>query len=200
MNATNYVLELMIAGIFTFLWIGLLAFSFWGDDIPLEFVEGNTLMFTIVLLPILYVIGIITDRLTDELFERLFPLRKKHFTNVEEHRKALSEVYVKSETLTKLYEYGRMRIRICRNWTVNGLLILVSLIAFIWSGSSGFEATVLKLQVTIFAFIILGGSVLASYYAWKRLNLKDFQFLKLQIKLLIRKKCKCIKNKLYLNM
>lgn len=184
MNSTNYVLELMISGISNVLWIVLLAFSFWGEEIDYSFIEGRELIISIVLLPIVYVIGIITDRLSDELFEKFFPLRKKYFNDINEHRSALAAVYRNSEALTKLFEYGRMRTRICRNWSVNGIFILITVLIFIWSDSLQIESFSTKIQVSIFSLIILGGSVVAAFYAWKKLNLKEFSFLKLQSKLL----------------
>ena len=182
MNSTNYVLELMISGICTFLWIGLLALTFWGDNFNYTLLERGGLIITIFLLPIIYVIGVITDRMSDELFEKLFLLRKKRFNNIDEHRKALSIVYVKSETLTKLFEYGRMRIRICRNWCINGLMILVSALGYIWFTSVLDQTT--KWGVSLFLFIFLTLSVIASFYAWKNMNNKEFKFLELQTKLL----------------
>lgn len=174
----------MIAGISNVIWIALMAFTFWGEKIDFSFIEGRELIISIVLLPIVYVIGIITDRLTDEIFERLFPLRKKHFKDMNEHRTALAAVYKSSEALTKLFEYGRMRTRICRNWSVNGIFILISILMFIWSATLNIESQSTKIQVSLFVIFILGGSIVASYFAWKKLNLKEFAFLKLQSKLL----------------
>ena len=56
MNSTNYVLELMIAGISNVIWISLLGLAFWGDEIDFSFIEGRELIISIVLLPIVYVI------------------------------------------------------------------------------------------------------------------------------------------------
>jgi hypothetical protein len=183
MNSTNYIVELLISGICTFLWIALIGLSLWGDDLSQINLQDDKWLITVIVLPVVYIFGIIMDRLSDELFDWLFPLREKHFNSIDEHRIALSTVYVKAPNLIKLYEYGRMRTRIFRNWVVNGLLILLSLLVFCWT-SDFIESQTNRWQITVLSILILGGSVVASGFAWYRMNKKEFMFLELQSKLL----------------
>jgi hypothetical protein len=184
MNASNYVIELLIAGICSFVWMIILLLIFIPEfELYILFDADSKLLISLILLPIIYIIGIIVDRLTDELFEYMFPLRKKYFNNLNDHREALSLVYLHSDTLTKLYEYGRMRIRVCRSWIANGTLILISTEIYIWTSGSVFSISQ-KPALSLFIFILLSFLITGAFVAWKKLNIKEFKFLLLQNDLL----------------
>jgi len=185
MNTTNYVLELLIAGISTFIWIILLSLAFWGNDLTINISaiqNADKFLVGLAFAPIIYVVGIINDRIVDNLFDKLFKIQLKYFADINEYREARSAVYVNSETLTNLFEYGRMRIRICRNWVINGILILISILTFIWSDIANqiIKNHETKIEISVFLSVIMGLSVYASFASWKNLNRKEFEFLKIQ--------------------
>lgn len=185
MNTTNYVLELLISGISTLIWIGLLSVALWGDEValnPENFNNFDKIFIGLASAPLIYVMGIISDRLIDSLFEKVFNLRVKYFQNLNTYREARSKVYIKSETLTNLFEYGRMRIRICRNWTVNGIFILTTALLLIWSekASRYIENHQTRIEISIAFSLFMVLSVIASFSSWKELNKKEFRFLKIQ--------------------
>lgn len=185
MNTSNYVLELLIAGISTFIWIILLCISCWGNDLAINmsaFQNSDKFLLGLAFAPIIYVVGIINDRLVDSLFDRVSPVRKKYFPEIKQYREARSAVYINSVTLTKLFEYGRMRIRICRNWTANGILILISFLVFIWSDPANYiiQNSEAKIEISIAFSAIMLLSIIGAYTSWKDLNVKEFEFLKIQ--------------------
>lgn len=192
MNTSNYVLELLIAGISTFVWIILLSISCWGNDLSINldaFQNSDKFLLSLAFAPIIYVVGIINDRLVDKLFDRVSPLRKKK-SDIKRYRKARSAVYINSVTLTKLFEYGRMRIRICRNWTVNGILILISFLVFIWSDVANhiIQNSEAKIEISIAFSAIMLLSIIGSYTSWKDLNVKEFTFLEIQAEIFKQEK------------
>jgi hypothetical protein len=192
MNTTNYVLELLIAGISTIIWLLLLSIALWGYWWPIDETglnDTDKLIFTVALLPMVYVIGVISDRMVDLLFDRY----TKTFLNKtenngetsEDYKKMRSIIYLKAnQPLIDLYEYSKMRMRICRNWAVNSILILVSLMVLVWTKHSFLDGIGLKLQLTITAVILLGGSSLVGFIAWKSLKLREHKFLVIQSKML----------------
>ena len=187
MNTTNYILELLIAGICTFIWMILGCMALWGSEISLDtshIENADKIYLGLALAPIIYVFGVISDRIIDALFDKLFQLRKKYFPDIEEYRQARSTVYIKSETLTKLFEYGRMRIRICRSWTVNGLLILIPAIMYLWSQHPLTDDASTRAEITFVLFLVIFVSIMGSFYAWRKLNIKEFEFLKIQVEVL----------------
>ena len=132
--------------------------------------------------PIIYVIGIISDRLVDQLFDRLFKLKPEPFSDKNDYRIVRSKIYINSDTLTNLFEYGRMRIRICRNWTFNGILIWIASLAYLWSQASFISEVSTKIQITIGFSILMILSIITSFFAWKSLNKKEIKFLEIQEK------------------
>lgn len=82
MNTSNYILELLIAGICTFLWIGLFFLAFWGDEITLNFAvieKTDKIILSLALAPIIYVIGIIATALLTYYLISFLKLSLSHF-------------------------------------------------------------------------------------------------------------------------
>ena len=187
MNTTNYILELFIAGVSTIIWVILLLFAFWGDPILTYYKllgETDKLLLAFVAAPIIYVFGVIVDRLVDSFFDiyNNKSLREKYFLSEEEYRTARSKIYLQSDSLTNLFEYGRVRIRICRNWIFNGSLILISGAIFIINLNG--IPSLIKIKVAGFFVIFMIGSIASAFVAWRDLNIKEFNFLKIQSEIL----------------
>ena len=146
--------------------------------------QAEKLLISVVITPIIYVFGVISDRMVDSIFDIYTnsKLRNKFFNSEDEYREARSLVYMKSDALTDLFEYGRVRIRICRNWIFNGILILVSALIFINYSDLKIELSY-KLSTLVSFFMLL--SVFGACIAWRDLNIKEFKFLKIQSKFLL---------------
>lgn len=142
MNTTNLFVELMIIGIGAVSAIGLAVIGCLEPGvIPLLANLGMETAATILtlapLLALTYVVGILIDRLADVLFKHTWAnrLRGRYFSSDEDgsedegtdaYHLARRMVLVGPDRLARLIEYGRSRMRICRGWTVNGMLLIVA--------------------------------------------------------------------------
>ena len=132
MNTTDLFVELIIIGIGGAIWMCLLIFGMFGYDwVPLD--ETLALAALIPFLSVAYVLGIVIDRVADTVFEKVWypSLLKKVYETEKEFLDDKRLVYIHPGRLGDLLEYGRSRLRICRGWTLNAVLILVSLDFFI---------------------------------------------------------------------
>jgi hypothetical protein len=129
MNTTSFFVELIVIGVGAAIWIGLAVLSLVGISWVSSTSFSGQLGFVLLIptLSIIYVLGIIIDRTADWI---LGPwsraLQRREFPNPKEYYRARTTIYMKSEVLRDLYEYGRSRLRICRGWALNALLILIA--------------------------------------------------------------------------
>ncbi|MEZ6053964.1 MAG: hypothetical protein R3C02_21645 [Planctomycetaceae bacterium] len=63
------------------------------------------------------------------MFDKLFsgPLRARYFSDRRDYQDARRLVISSSSRLANMHDYGRTRIRICRGWSLNALLIALAL-------------------------------------------------------------------------
>jgi len=181
MNTTNYTIELLIAGISTTLWLLMLSVAFYGNWIAAWFPKmDNELAMVLVLFPFVYMIGVLGDRLASGLASPMeHRVRKRYFATEDEYKRARSATYIKHEPLIKLFEYNSVRVRICRNWCLNGVLILISWIILLFSANSpvppGYRGSVF-----LFSFLLLGATIAAAFFGLWKLLKKDMEYLKIQ--------------------
>lgn len=134
MSTSNLFVELLVIGIGAGTWVGLLAASILGTStINIELLRTYPAL--IVGLAIVYVLGVISDRIADFVFDKLFsaPIRKKHFRHKRDYQDARRMVFQASDRLADQHEYGRIRIRVVRGWAINSLLIAVAYQIFMHS-------------------------------------------------------------------
>ena len=184
MNTTNLFVELIVIGIGAFIWIALLIFAVFGYAwVPIDKVFSSTL--TIPFLTAIYVLGIISDRIADVIFEWLWSddLRETYFSNRLDYYNARRVILLHSERLSDLMEYGRSRLRICRGWAFHLVLIAPSLNIFLLSQELQ-KGMMLKLAVlgTIFSLVLAFGA----WFSWKRLALSEYRKAKEQSEFLIQ--------------
>ena len=192
MKSYQYILELLLAGAGSLLWLTILAIDVFGFGwISLEYEhltslsDGLIIAFLVIVFPFVLVGGIITDRFGDIVFERLFDekLLEKHFEKDEtKYHRAKTKVFCESDNLKELYDYGRMRSRICRNWTINSIMLLLALNYLIWSREIVDDHTDFK--ISIFFSFILGISTVISFLTWKALINKEYWFVKKEMEIL----------------
>jgi hypothetical protein len=170
MSTTNLFVELVVIGVGTLAWIVLLVLALFGWNwVPVEQLFSPTAV--IPLLAVVYLLGIITDRLADALFDRWWSprLRQAEFPRHEDYHQARHEILMRSERLAELLEYGRSRLRICRGWSLNALLIALA-------------AALLLLRVPeralqLGAFVVIGCLAVAAgaAYAWRQLATTQYR-------------------------
>lgn len=194
MKTTDFILELIIAGLGTLVWIILLFlgiidlnWQFVASLFQLDGFLGFATLVVLLIAPFIYIIGIVTDRLVDNLFDKWFANRiaKQEFGGDRTaYKRAVSRVYMGPEGLKEAFTYSRMRIRICRAWTYNSTMILVSLNVFLILRRAWFPQA---LAMSIFFSILFLISTVVSFVAWKSLVKKEYFSLKINQELLAEK-------------
>lgn len=181
MTTTQLFAELLVIGIGAAFWLGLLLAAAFGYRFDVGIPKLDTSLF-VVLLAIAYVLGIVVDRLA---YAILSPLEKVQSSAIMEKAALPSPqemeryIVVASEALGRQIQYNRSRLRICRAWVLNALLISLTFVA--WNMRVGAVSLMLSLALVGvgFAICILMGwtarTLLRDYY--KNL-LASYEFLK----------------------
>ena len=188
MNTTNLFVELIVIGVGALAWVVLLVLSVTGWQwVPVEKVFSAGAL--VPLLSIVYVLGIVSDRIADSVFESLWndKLRKNRFPDVDDYHAARRHILTRSERLSDLLEYGRSRLRICRGWTLNSVLIAISLNVFLWTRLSDFPLTK---SLSLFATIAFLTFAAASWYTWRKLTVTEYRKVQEQAEYLIKSETK----------
>ena len=184
MNTTNLFVELIVVGIGTFAWVCLLFLAVFGVDIEVINQLISTPVLIVPALAIIYLLGIVTDRLADSFFN-LTRVEKKHRDHYsggrEQYYKDRAYALLHSEQFAEHYEYSRSRQRICRGWTLNSLLILLSTSIFLWSNNfTSYSWGYLVFVLSVF-FIALS---LGCWWSWESMNNTELKRIKEQVKAL----------------
>ncbi len=178
MNTTDLFVELIVIGVGATMWVALLVLSVFGYD----WVPFDHLFALPSLLPILaitYILGIVTDRLADGLFDAIWKsnLAQQFYGQDGDDYDDRRYIYLRSERLASLLEYGRSRLRICRGWCLNTLLILVCLDLFILRQVAGTSA---KVSILLFSNVALGLLIYGLWFSWRQLTVADYRKVKRQ--------------------
>jgi hypothetical protein len=126
MSTTSLFVELVVIGSGTMAWILLLVVGCLGLD-PVRFHGSLSPAILVVLLPVVYLLGILSDRFADSLLSpwdkalrgQVFDSRDEYF---EDHR----TLRTGSPVLAELLDYGRSRMRICRGWVLNSAFLALA--------------------------------------------------------------------------
>jgi hypothetical protein len=177
MNTTNLFVELIVIGIGAAIWITLFVFSFLGytwAPTPDKWFSFAVLIPTV---SVIYVLGIIVDRLADSSFEKLWSktIRNKWFQNIDEYYRARRLIYKSSERIGDLLEYGRSRMRISRGWAFNAALIFVGFNLFMALQSPHFDS---KLLVWIVGAVALALLTYGAYFSWLSIIVTEYRKVK----------------------
>lgn len=166
MKTTSLFVEILMIGSGLITWLGLLAFAFLG----LDWLPSNLSINSLILIPftaILYVLGIVWDRVVDRITDFWDkPIRNKYFTNSNEYHIAKDTVYSDAEPLKDLFEYTRSRMRICRSWMIDWLMISITFPFYIYSNN----LVTKKITFIIFFSTVFFLLSLITFYSWKKLT------------------------------
>ena len=185
MKSSSYIIELLVAGAGAVAWMLLFVFAFLGYDwFPMDLVKEAGIV--LALSPFVYVIGVITDRLVDNLFDKLFKENYHNplFLGKEEYILARTRIYLTSDSLRDLLEYGKARTRICRAWAFNSLMIMLAGDLFLLLGHAPITEVADRWMYAAVITVIFALSTYLSFKAWKTLSTKEAEFLKIQSKVL----------------
>lgn len=178
MNTTNLFVELVVIGAGVSLWLLLLTGGVFGYGwVSLD--QALLVASAIPALALTYVFGIVWDRISDALFERWWAddLRATFFPDRAAYYEARRLILTKSPPLSELLEYGRSRLRICRGWTLNAVMIALSLNLLLWLNYRDAAAVgPVSLAGTIASLALAGGS----WFAWRSLAQAEYRKIKEQ--------------------
>lgn len=123
--------------------------------------------------------GIVFDRISDTIFELVWAkeLFRKYYENKDDFHDDRRFIYIHEGRLADLLEYGRSRLRICRGWALNSVLILLTLNFFVWTK---LPDSSLKIQVSIFGSFLCIFLACGTWFSWYKLTLNDFRRVKEQ--------------------
>lgn len=187
MNTTNLFVELIVIGVFAAAWVVLLLLACFG--IPPWLTADLLNIFTAVpILAVVYVLGVITDRFADWVFEKLFfkRLREKYpeippkdgqdpeaQKEAKEPKPGISTDELRSlklqilgrDRIGELAEYARSRARICRGVAFNTLLSLMAFHVLAAHSTAG-----ISVREQILASIIPSTFIVAAWAAWHHIT------------------------------
>ena len=171
MNMTDLFVELIVAGSGVAVWMLLLVSGLvdvdWSGLVP------GRLASLVVLIPFLsvvYVLGIVVDRVADRLFDLWDdPLRQERFRDSAGYHRARTYVNTHGEAeIIGLFKYHRHRIRICRAWTLNFALLALAAPLFAYRRLSRIDLAIAALLGSLLL-------ALACWGTWKRLAITDYK-------------------------
>ena len=183
MNTTNLFVELIVIGVGAFIWLVMFLLSIFGYAwLPMEYLLSPAV--AIPILAVIYLLGIISDRIADAIFESIWSenLLKSYFKDRGEYYNGRRIILIQSERLSDLLEYGRSRLRICRGWAFNSIMIAISLNSFLWIQLSDKPFI---WPVSIYGSISLLLFSYAAWFAWQKLVLNEYRKIKEQAEFIV---------------
>lgn len=186
MSTTNLFVELVVVGVGAAAWLCLLVLAGFGYAwIPLDRLFSPSAILPQIAL--VYLLGIITDRLADALFAPAWTKgNRARIYGQDSDAYAADKALVLSELeFAKFYQYNKSRQRICRGWTFNAIVILLSLHALLWFRFGPNETT---FRIALLGSLFLSLLAYGSWFSGKRLNSIQYQKMKEQASILRARK------------
>jgi hypothetical protein len=128
--------------------------------------------------------GIVADRVSDATFDILWGrrLRARSFSDQHDYYQSYCRIFTMSERLANLHDYGRSRLRICRGWAVNSVLIAVAGNVLVWTRvADGVLRSTLAITITS----SMAAMAVLSWWAWKRLTESEYLKTQKQVEFLV---------------
>ncbi|MBZ5537959.1 MAG: hypothetical protein LAO31_18540 [Acidobacteriia bacterium] len=171
MSTTTLFVELVVIGLHSILWIGILVLTFVGYQ-NLAWEKLLTLNLAVPVLGITYVLGIVIDRLSDLAFiSQDHRLRKMHpLEHLPPFLMMRFFILNKSKDTYEQLEYTRSRLRIARAAILNFAMMTLAAILFVWAHQSATPARTHRLLASL--VIVVVGTLLTyfSYESWVALT------------------------------
>ena len=172
MNTTNLFVELIVVGVGAFAWTLLILSGLAGKDINTVMAAAN-ITWAIPLLSIVYVLGIVIDRIADGVFDKFWGnrMRAEVFPDKEEYYKARSMIFKSSDAISGLLEYGRSRLRICRGWSVNAVIMIFALQLYAILRPVPYQEQLILISAGTTILLIIAYGI---WYAWRDILQKEY--------------------------
>ena len=182
MNTTSLFVELVVIGVGVLIWLLLLLVAFFG--LPVMPPDNALLLATALpVLALIYVLGIVWDRLADVVFNRLWgrQLRDRYYDDIGAYYDDRRTILMNAPALAELLEYGRSRLRICRGWALNALLIgLTLMLVFMRQPDAAQPLSGLLLAASLASLLL----ALGAWLAWRNLTLSEYRKIREQARYL----------------
>jgi hypothetical protein len=181
MTTTQLFAELLVIGIGAACWLSLLLAAAFGYrfDAGIPKLDASSL---VALGAVAYVLGIVVDRMAYALLK---PVEKAQSGEIIEraHHPDAQEmeryILVSSDALGKQIQYNRSRLRICRAWVLNALLVLLAFV--IWDvrvGSLPFVLSLALVGIGLAVCVVMAWTVRALLRDHYKNLLGSYDFLK----------------------
>ena len=132
MNTTNILIDFLITGLQTSLWVIMLALAAFGINwIDLARFNGNEAIILFLILPLVYPLGMFIDNITDTLLKGWN--QKIRNKSISDQNLSIFDVIIRSKdnAASSHFTSLRSRIRIARSSFANSILMAISLTVFI---------------------------------------------------------------------
>jgi hypothetical protein len=171
MNTTSIFVELVVIGLHTAIWVGLIILTFTGYQ-NLDPEKLFTLNLVLPVLAITYILGILMDRASDMILatqdDRL--RSQNDFRGLPSFLSMRFYILSKSSDVYEQLEYTRSRLRIARASILNFAFTTVAVALFIWFQLG--KALTAEYRITVCIAGVLVGALLTwiSYQSWAVLS------------------------------
>jgi hypothetical protein len=173
MNTTNLFVELIVIGIGAAIWVFCFLATAFGYDWINHGLFASTLGVGFVI-GVVYVLGIVTDRIADGLFEASvskYYRRKIYSSDTERFYADRTLLLLQHSPCSELFEYGRSRMRICRGWALNSVLTTIAFNALVWTRPFPGTGSSRAALVASSAFLLMS---VGACYAWCQLKRTEY--------------------------
>ena len=176
MSITTLYAELVVVGIGTLLFILLLFYAFFGETVWLTKFPATSIGAAVFLIPVLsliYLLGIIVVSVSHRIFDGFEQRLRNDVLGKINYDQLHTELYTSAnvQNFVHDFEFRRSKVRICRGWYVNSVLILVALLACFGNG---------RISLTVTVFWCLACVVLAAgaFISWHIATNTELQWMK----------------------
>lgn len=176
MTITSLFVEIVVGGVHTLLWIGILILAFTGYQ-SIDFEKLLNINLAIPALALAYILGIVMDRLSDTVFMRqdlrLRDTYRERFKS-EAFPSFLSmrfSILHQSKEIYEQLEYTRSRLRIARTAVLNFALTTLTLLSFTWLQAGKAVPTTSIWWIDLIIALVGGLVTFLAYRSWIGLTL-----------------------------
>lgn len=168
MKTTELFAELLVIGAGSFS-ACLLALATIHPDI-VSIVDSGTPLSVITALALLYLLGILTDRFADGVFDRLSNRRRgSSAAEVDAWKIERDKVFENQPFWSARSIYAKSRIRVVRGWALNSIFLAISSAVFMAKGS----CDICTKESAIVVGVVFTLLCVSCVWAWRKMDLEE---------------------------
>ena len=182
MSITTLYAELVVVGTGALLFVLLSVYAFFGASwVPAVSADSAGKVIALVpVLSVIYLLGIIVANVTHIILQkreerlRINALAKINMDvpGEKKYEQLRTELYMSpnAQNFVHDFEFRRSKVRICRGWCLNCVLLIVALLACFGNGRT-------SLQVTIFGCVALAFLAAGAFVSWYTATTTELQWM-----------------------